>query len=60
MEEKYTGVGRSDRRRMIRKWKAETGGRISLKQWARDQPPVGDIAYAWIKSKQPNSEQLPS
>lgn len=49
-EETFKGLGRAERRKMIRLWK-ETASGLSLKDWARAQHPVGDAAYAWIKAK---------
>jgi hypothetical protein len=51
-KEAYYGIGRSERRKMVRRWREETDGKISLKDWAKDQNPVGDAAYAWLRSKQ--------
>lgn len=48
--EAFRGLGRTERRRMIRRWKEEGGG-LSLKAWARKQDPVGDAAYHWLKAK---------
>lgn len=48
-QEGYRGVGRADRRRMVRMWRA-SGTDLSLKEWAAQQG-VGDIADVWIKSK---------
>ena len=50
-KETYCGIGRRERRKMVRRWRDETGGKISLKNWARDQNPVGDSAYAWLRGK---------
>lgn len=51
-KETYRGIGRRERRRMRCRWREETGGKVSLKSWARDQNPVGDAAYAWLRGKQ--------
>lgn len=50
MSEDYKGVGRKDRRSMIKRWK-DSGSKLSLKQWARKQG-VGDVADVWLRSKQ--------
>ena len=50
-KEPYCGIGRRERRKMIRRWKEDTGGKVSLRQWAADQNPVGDSAYAWLQGK---------
>lgn len=50
--EGYSGIGRADRRRMVRLWRASGSG-LSLKEWAAQQG-VGDIADVWIKSKRSN------
>jgi hypothetical protein len=52
--EAYKGIGRTERRRMIRRWKAEGKG-LTLRAWARKQHPVGDSAQAWLKAKQGKS-----
>ena len=49
MLEGFNGVGRKDRRYMIRLWK-ESGTPMSLKVWAR-QALIGDIAHVWFNSK---------
>jgi hypothetical protein len=49
-EETYKGIGRTERRRMIRKWKEEGNG-LSLRAWAARQHPVGDAAYVWLRAK---------
>jgi hypothetical protein len=48
--EKTTGLGKSERRRMIRRWKSEGVG-LSLKQWAHQNDLVGDAAQAWLTVK---------
>ncbi len=48
--EVFAGVGRTERRKMIRLWK-ESGSGLSLKEWARLQHPVGDAGYAWLQAK---------
>jgi len=49
--EGYKGLGRRERQRLIRRWKAEGQGR-SLKDWARSLSTlVGDAAKAWIEHK---------
>ena len=47
--EGWKGLGRRHRRRMIRIWKAEGGGR-SLKEWAR-LAQVGEAALVWFEHK---------
>lgn len=49
--ETYNGIGRRERRKMVRRWREATGGKISLKQWAAEQDPVGDSAYNWLRHK---------
>lgn len=49
-EETFHGLGRRERRRMIRRWKVEGEGK-SLKDWARTCAQVGDAALAWIENK---------
>ena len=44
------GIGRRERRRMIKRWKEANSG-LSLKAWARKQNPVGDGAYIWWRAK---------
>jgi hypothetical protein len=51
MEAVYQGIGRRERRRMVQRWKQECQGKVPLKQWARDQNPVGDAAFLWVKAK---------
>lgn len=51
-ETTYPGVGKTERRRVIQRWKEE--GKpldLSLKQWAAQQHPVGDAAFAWLSAK---------
>lgn len=48
--ETFHGIGKTERRRMIRRWKEEGGG-LSLKAWAKLQPPVGDAAFRWFQAK---------
>ena len=48
--EKTTGLGRRERRRLVRRWKAEGEG-LSLKQWAQKNAVVGDAAEAWLEIK---------
>jgi hypothetical protein len=48
-DEGYRGIGRRERRRMIRRWKAEGRG-MSLKQWAANAD-VGEAALVWIRHK---------
>jgi hypothetical protein len=45
----FAGLGRKERRRMVRRWQCEGAGQ-SLKAWAR-QALVGDAAAAWLASK---------
>jgi hypothetical protein len=47
--EGYRGLGRRERRRMVRRWKTEGRGQ-SLKEWAR-RAAVGDAAVAWLENK---------
>ncbi len=48
--EKFRGLGRAERRRFIKRWRAENSG-MSLKEWARANNIVGDQAQAWISTK---------
>ncbi len=49
--EGYNGLGRRERRRLIRRWKVEGNG-LSLKDWARSLSTlVGDSAKVWIEHK---------
>jgi hypothetical protein len=48
-KEGFHGIGRRERRSMIRRWKTEGKG-MSLKQWAR-QATIGDAAAAWLETK---------
>jgi hypothetical protein len=50
MEGYDKGIGRKERRRVVRRWKAEGSG-LSLKAWAAKQSPVGDAAYIWLQAK---------
>jgi hypothetical protein len=50
MTEKTQGIGRQERRRLLRRWKQDGRG-LSLKQWARQNALVGDAAAAWLESK---------
>lgn len=47
--EGYRGLGRRERRRMLRRWKTEGRGQ-SLKQWARGAV-VGEAGLAWLANK---------
>jgi len=49
MNESYSGIGRKDKRWMVKRWK-QAGTNLSLKQWAKLQG-VGDVADVWIKAK---------
>lgn len=49
MNEEYRGVGRKDRRLMIKLWK-ESGTDLSLKKWA-ERTGAGHVANAWINAK---------
>ena len=49
-EEKFAGLGKRERRRLIRRWKSEGQG-LSLKQWAQQNNLVGDAAQAWLGTK---------
>lgn len=44
------GLGKTERRRMVKRWREEGRG-LSLRTWARKQHPVGDSAFAWIQTK---------
>lgn len=44
-----SGVGRKNRRLMVKLWK-ESGTTLSLKEWAR-QAQAGDVAQAWYEGK---------
>ena len=49
----FKGVGRKQRRMMIRLWKADMAGskkKLSLKVWARNAP-VGDVGHVWLQAK---------
>ena len=48
--EKSKGLGRRERRRLLRRWKEEGAG-LSLKQWAQQNALVGDAAQAWLEQK---------
>jgi hypothetical protein len=48
-KEGFQGIGRRERRSMIRRWRSEGRG-MSLKQWAR-LVEVGDAATAWLEKK---------
>jgi hypothetical protein len=48
--ELFTGLGRRERRRLLRRWKEEGAG-LSLKQWAQQNDLVGDAAQAWLAAK---------
>jgi len=51
-ETTYPGIGKTERRRMVQRWKEE--GKplgLSLKQWAAQQHPVGDAAFNWLQAK---------
>lgn len=52
--EKFNGVGRKNRRIMIRLWK-ESGCALSLKEWAK-QALTGDIARVWLESKKESDD----
>lgn len=47
--EGYKGLGRKQRRIMVRLWK-ESGTTLSLKAWAKAAL-VGDIGHVWINAK---------
>jgi hypothetical protein len=49
-EDNVRGIGRVERRQMVRRWKAEGNG-LSLRAWARKQSPVGDSAFVWLEAK---------
>ena len=48
-KEGFCGIGKRERRTMIRRWKIEANG-MSLKQWAR-LGKVGEAATAWLETK---------
>jgi len=48
--ETFHGLGKTECRRMKRRWREEGGG-LSLRAWARLQHPVGESAYHWLKAK---------
>jgi hypothetical protein len=48
--ETFRGLGKTECRRMKRRWKEESSG-LSLKAWARLQHPVGDPAFNWLQAK---------
>ncbi len=48
--ETFVGLGKTERRRMLRLWR-ERGRGLSLKAWAALQHPVGDAAYSWLAAK---------
>jgi hypothetical protein len=52
-KEGFCGIGRRERRNMIRRWKSEGHG-MSLKQWAR-LAKVGEAATAWLETKRKGS-----
>ena len=52
-KEGFYGIGRRERRNMIRRWKSEGHG-MSLKQWAR-LAQVGEAATAWLETKRKGS-----
>lgn len=49
-EAHITGIGKTEKRRMVKRWKLEGNG-LSLKEWAARQPPVGDAAFVWLQAK---------
>ncbi len=52
VEPGFFGVGKTERRRLVQRWKEE--GKplgLSLKQWAAQQHPVGDAAFNWLQAK---------
>ena len=50
VHEGFRGIGRKERRRLVKRWRQEGAG-LSLKQWAQQNNLVGDAAQAWIESK---------
>jgi len=51
MAEGNQGIGRSQRRKMIRTWKAERKRNQTLKVWAREQSPADSPAPTWLEGK---------
>lgn len=51
MAEGNQGIGRSQRRKMIRNWKAGRKRNQTLKAWAREQHPADSPAPAWLEGK---------
>lgn len=50
--EQHKGIGRTERRRMLKRWHEEGKPKgLSLRQWASQQHPVGDSAFYWIQAK---------
>ncbi|MFA5054197.1 MAG: hypothetical protein WC565_09070 [Parcubacteria group bacterium] len=49
MAEGYKPIGKSGRNFMKKLWR-ESGTKLSLKQWAAQQP-IGEIAHVWINFK---------
>ncbi len=48
-KEATNGIGRAERRKLIRRWKTEGAG-LSLKEFAR-RTGVGDVGYVWAEHK---------
>ena len=50
--EMFRGLGKTERRRMVKRWHEEGRSKgLSLRQWASQQHPVGDSAYVWFQAK---------
>lgn len=47
--ETYKGIGRKQRRLMVRLWK-ESGTKLSLKAWARTTQ-LGEVGFVWLQTK---------
>ena len=52
--EGFNGIGRAERRRMVKRWK-ESGSGLSLREWARQNAQVGDAAQGWLEHKKVSS-----
>ena len=49
MSEDFKGVGKRNKRIMLRLWKEQGRGK-SLKEWAKSAE-VGDVAHVWLRTK---------
>jgi hypothetical protein len=56
--EGYNGLGRTQRRAMIKRWK-DSGTELSLKAWAAQQDKVGDGAQVWLMTKRQGPDKKP-